>query len=206
MGSETFEGYIRVTEVLSYFAEPGLVDWMIKKGPGAKKIGKQAIKVGTEVDEAVKLFVATGKYGKVKTIEATSCLDGFKRWYDDYKPVLTVGERLFSEELKLTGEPDIYWYDEVIDIKCASSIRPKYYFQVAAYKIMNPAIVFTSILRLHKHLEDYEYKKRNELEVAKDGQGFIGLLIAYNQLTSGTAAKGEQNVDSTTSSEVGNQF
>jgi hypothetical protein len=178
---EQFEGYTRVTEILDYFAEPGLVKWMVEKGIDAKKIGKQAMKVGSEVDSAVKEFVFSGVYGKVKTVEATSCLDGFKRWYDDYKPALIVGERLFDDLHHLTGEPDIYWGGIIIDVKCAREIRPKYHLQTAAYSMMDGRKQ-TAILRLHKQLADYEFVQRNMEEVKSDTIAFMGLLTAYNHL------------------------
>lgn len=179
------EDYVRVSTILNYFHEPELVDWMIAKGKDAKKIGKKAMSIGTNVDEAIKEFVATGYYGRVKTIEATNCLDGFKRWYDDYKPTLTVGTRLYLDSLQLTGEPDIYWGQRVIDLKCAGAIRQKYWVQTGIYDFMGSRSLQTAILRLHKHLADYEYKEHNGEEVNLDADCFVNLLNVYNYLLLG---------------------
>src|SRR3990167_10637818 len=112
---------IRVTDVLEFFSEPGLVDWKLSAGKAeAKRIGKQAMNVGSNVDEYVKAFINKEKLPKLKTKEAESCVAGFNRWYEDYgKPNLIVGQRIFDIENDLTGEPDIYWNETVIDIKCA---------------------------------------------------------------------------------------
>lgn len=206
--AEILPGYIRVTDVLGYFTEPGLVDWMIKKGADHKKLAKQAMKVGTEVDNAIKLFVSTGSYGKVKTVEAGSCLEGFKRWYEDYKPNLTVGERLYDDHLKITGEPDLYMGDAIIDIKCASSVRPKYHLQTAAYCKMaqKPR---TAILRLHKHLDDYEFVERTVDEVESDYDCFYSLLEVYkyfNKTTAATGGKEDGNADNITDDKERDQF
>ena len=193
---EEVAGYLRVTTVLAFFAEPTLVDWMVKKGPDAKKIAKAAMKVGTEVDEAIKEFIRSNKYGKVKTVEAVSCLDGFKRWYDDYRPSLSVGARLFNEEYKVTGEPDLYLGDRIIDIKCAREIRPKYHVQTGGYAWMADKGA-TGILRLHKQLGDYEYVERNGEQVVSDRNCFLDLLHAYNHLQGLLlGAKGVSNADS----------
>ena len=183
MGSEQFEGFVRVSTVLDYFAEPGLVDWMVKKGADAKKLAKHAMKIGTAVDQAIKEFVLTGVYGKLKTIEAISGLDGFKRWHDDYKPSLSVGKRLFSDSHHLTGEPDLYWGDRIIDIKVAREIRGKYHLQTGAYALMDSKNA-TGILRLHKQLGDYEYVVRDGEAVKADGYCFLWLYDAYCHLES----------------------
>ena len=173
------ENYTRVSTILEYFAEPELVAWMIRKGKEANKFKKQAMKIGTDVDESIKNFVVSGSYSKVKTVEAKSCLEAFKRWYDDYKPHLTVGKRLYYDPYQITGEPDLYWGNRIIDIKCASAIRLKYYLQTAAYSFMAGESRSTGILRLHKHLEDYEYVERNDVEVDDDIETFLYLLKVF---------------------------
>ena len=191
----SLEGYTRVSEVLDYFVEPRLVDWMARKGDQAKRLSKQAKKVGTEVDLAIKKFVDNGVYGKVKTVEAKSCIEGFKRWYEDYKPALTVGKRLFNEEYKLTGEPDLYWGDRIIDIKCASAIRLKYHLQTGIYAFLDDKPL-TAILRLHKHLSDYEYVERTNDEVKADYFCFLDMLQVYRYFQKPLRAAGEQHADS----------
>ena len=142
------------------------------------------MKIGTEVDLAIKAFITTGEYGKVKSQEAKSCLEGFKQWYADHnKPSLRVGQRLFNEESKLTGEPDFYWGDRIIDIKCAREIRPKYHVQTGAYAWLDKKNS-TGILRLHKHLQDYEYVERDGQQVKKDSDCFLNLFNAFTHLTS----------------------
>lgn len=178
--SDIVEGYTRVSEVLSYFIEPALLDWTVKKGSNANRIKRQAMKIGSEVDEAIKMFVVTGKYGKVKSEEGKSCLEGFKRWFEAYNPVLKVGERLYSEEYKITGEPDLYWHNRIIDIKCASKIRHKYHVQNGAYCLL-ANLNISGILRLHKHLQDYEYVERSWKEVEKDVECFKAMLTVYNE-------------------------
>ena len=174
-----FSSYTRVSEVLSYFVEPKLIEWMLKNKNTYKKTKKYAMKVGTEVDLAIKEFVISGKYGKVKTVEGQSCLDGFKKWFDDYHPPLRIGKRLFNEELKVTGEPDLYYFDRIIDIKCSSEVRPKYHLQTAAYSWLETSHLETGILRLHKALHDYEYVQRDASQVSRDLTCFFSLLSIY---------------------------
>lgn len=194
MTDDILLGYIRVSTVLDFFQEPGLVDWKVRKGAEANKLSKQAKKIGTEIDTAVKLYVSTGSYGKVKSDEAKSCLEAFKQWMEDYKPRLTVGSRLYDEAYLITGEPDLYWGDVVIDIKAASAVRPKYHLQTAIYALMADKPK-TAILRLHKQLGDYEFVERNKEEVEGDRLAFLGLLTAYKHICL-LDRRGEQHVDS----------
>ncbi len=202
--AEILPGYTRVTTVTDFFQEPDLVEWKLKKGAEAKKLSKQAMKIGSEVDAAIKQFVLTGSYGKVKTVEAASCLDGFKRWHEDYKPDLTLGVRFYNDEYMITGEPDLILDGRIIDIKCSRSVYPKYHLQTAAYSY--PTNTFkTAILRLHKGLSDYEYVCHDNDEVLDDQLAFFGLLTAFKRVQL-LAGKGDCNADNITNDEIGNQF
>jgi hypothetical protein len=195
----------RVTEVLDYFATPGLVDWKVRVGKReANRISKQAMNIGTNVDEWVKAKVLGNKLPKLKTMEAETCVVAYKRWEKDYSPDLKVATRLYSDPYGITGEPDLYWGDVVVDLKCSSGIRDSYWLQTAAYCKM-AGKTDRAILRLDKTLGEYEYKVKEGWMF--DWEVFQGLLNAYrffNPPTEGTTTKevGHANKDRVANKEV----
>lgn len=156
---------VRVTEVLDYFKEPWYADWLCKVGKReANRIGREAMKVGTRVDEIIKAdpFMGVEKIGiKPKEQEVMSCVTAYSKWLEVYKPKsITSGTRLFAtiDGIDVTGEPDLFVDDVLMDIKCASKISLKYWIQVNMYRFLqgnNPGKV--AILRLDKKIGSYEY-------------------------------------------------
>jgi len=184
---------IRVTQVLDYFAEPGLIDWKVRVGAReAKKASIKAMGIGSNVDEWVKADVVGAKLPKLKTIEAKNCVDAYKRWKEDYKPELVVAVRLYDHKLGLTGEPDLYWGDLVIDIKCSREIQQKYWLQMAMYQYMKGG-KRTAVLRLDKNLAEYEYVERDECWCEQ--QVFLGMLGAYKYFNPPMEEEREANGD-----------
>jgi len=129
-----FPGYDRVTQILDYFGEPGLVSWKVKVGAKeARRIGTIAKNIGSNVDEAIKADVDGLKVPRLKTQEAKNCYEAYLSWKKDYSPALIVGQRIFCEDSQVCGEPDLFWDDTVIDVKCSSEIRPTYWLQTEWY-------------------------------------------------------------------------
>lgn len=182
--AEIKEGYDRVTAILDFFHEPGLVDWMLKVGKTeAKAQSKLATNCGTLVDKWVKAFVKGEKLPKLTSKESENAVEGFKMFYEDYnKPVLMVAERLYDEDRKLTGEPDLYMNGMILDIKCSRQIRPKYWLQTAQYRRMfYKDSGKTAILRLDKNLADYQLEINEDCSLEQSI--FDGLLSAYRYYT-----------------------
>ena len=178
---------IRVTEVLDYFATPWLVDWKLRVGKReANRISKEAMKIGSRVDEIIKNCPIDPFFDKEK-IEVTNCIDAYYKWMSVYKPKsITPCTRLYAtiDGIEVTGEPDLMVDDVLVDIKCSSKISPNYWVQVNIYsKLMYRDEVYNvnpfkvAILRLDKKTGSYEY-------VVKDYDPNLvdvwrGLLKAY---------------------------
>jgi len=165
MGNETYEGYERVSAILDVYQDPELIDWKIRVGKKeSKRISKVATDIGTNVDEYIKAEIQGLKLPKLKTQEAENCVRAWRKWVEDYRinfNALQCGERLFNEETKVCGEPDILLVPskEVLDIKCSSSIRQSYWLQTNWYA-QQLGYEGRSILRLDKNLGIYEYEAR----------------------------------------------
>lgn len=178
---------ISITTVLDAFKEQWYVDWVCRVGKAqANRIGKEAMAIGTAVDETIK----TGKSSPKVSLKpfVITALEGYKKWREVYQPkVIIPGKRLYSKhnDIAITGEPDLYVDDVLVDIKCASKISPKYWLQVNMYRFLEGSQGKVAILRLDKNTGAYEY-------VVKDYDPkcvsvWCGLLDAYVYL------KGDDN-------------
>jgi hypothetical protein len=167
---------IRVTEVLSFFKEQWYIDWVHRVGrTEANKISKASMKVGSRVDELIKTdSVPTNK----DSVEVVTAFNAYGKWKAVYQPKSIIpGTRLFAtiEGVEVTGEPDIFVDDVLVDIKCSSKISPSYWVQVNMYKYLkhiehadiavSPNVFKyngkVGILRLDKTTGSYEYVVRD---------------------------------------------
>ena len=163
---------IRITEVLSFFKEQWYIDWVHKVGrTEANKISKASMKVGSRVDELIKTdSVPTNK----DSAEVVTAFNAYGKWKAIYQPKSIIpGTRLFAtiEGVEVTGEPDLFVDDVLVDIKCASKISPSYWVQVNMYKYLqvkqwcDPSAEMVKgkvgILRLDKTTGSYEYVVRD---------------------------------------------
>lgn len=182
MGNEIYEGYDRVSAILETYQDPKLIAWKVLKGKKeANRISKEATNIGSNVDEYIKAEIQGLKLPKLKTQEAENCVRAWEKWKEDYGvqvPNLAIGRRLFNEETKVCGEPDIYYPDQdlVIDIKCSSSIRQNYWLQTEWYA-RNIGFNNRGILRLCKNLAVYEYEVRPTSD--EDSMIFKCLTVIY---------------------------
>lgn len=152
---------LRITEVLGFFKDEKYWEWVIRVGKKeARRIGKIAMGIGSNVDEAIKADVRIDKKKvRLKTKEALNCFSAYTKWLDEYQVThIKVGERFYNEELQVTGEPDLILGDTLIDVKCSNKIRLEYWLQTEFYA-RNVGCKFKAILRLDKNLADYEYVK-----------------------------------------------
>lgn len=180
MGDELYEGFDRVSAILDTYQAPDLIDWKIRTGKKeSRRISTVATKIGTNVDEYIKAEILGGKLPKLKSPEAENCVRAWKKWLEDYGikiESLKCGVRFFNEEKKITGEPDIIMPDEVLDIKCSSSIRPNYWLQTQVYA-EQLGLEYRSILKLSKTLGVYEYERRKVCQA--DTDVFNALTVVY---------------------------
>ena len=187
--------YDRITRILDYFAPPELVAWKMRVGKReAGRISREAMKIGSNVDECIRSFVREEKsLPKLKTLEAKNCWEAFNQWRNDYNPG-QLGEMhtVFNEELGVAGTPDLYWPSEncIIDIKCSSAIRLSYWLQTEFYCRCYKLPV-KAILRLDKNLGIYEFKKMSLSD--EHWAATVGLINAYRILA---VKDGEQKEES----------
>lgn len=152
--------YERVTSVLGYFTPPNLVKWQLRVGAKeAKRVKTVSMKIGTNVDDAIRADVMGEQPVKLISDAARNCFKAYKQWREDYNiKDISSATTLFDDEAKIAGTPDLWLIDETCDIKCASSIRENYWLQTEWYA-RKKGHGFKSILRLDGNLAQYEYKK-----------------------------------------------
>jgi len=182
LGDELYEGFDRVSAILDTYQAPQLIDWKIKVGKKeAKRISTIATKIGTNVDLWIRADISGAKYPKLNSVEAENCIRAWEKFKEDYGievKALGVGVRLFNEQTKVCGEPDILrpTIKEVIDVKTSSAIREMYWIQTNWYGT-NLNYQFKSVLRLDKNLGIYEYERREINKV--DAEVFDALTVVY---------------------------
>lgn len=182
MGDELYEGFDRVSAILDTYKAPQLVEWYIKVGKKeARRISTIATKIGSNADAWIRSDISGNKYPKLNSPEAENCIKAYQKWKCDYNIDVTklkAGERLFDNETKVCGEPDILNPNEsmVIDIKCSSMIRQSYWVQCDWYaRHLNYSK--KAVLRLNKNLCVYEYEVRDISD--KDKEVFDALTKVY---------------------------
>lgn len=180
MGNETYKGFDRVSAILETYQAPQLIDWKIKAGKKeARRISTIATKIGTNVDNWIRADIKGVKNPKLNSVEAENCIRAWEKFKQDYQVDLAnlkCGIRLFNHETKVCGEPDILMDNQVLDIKCSSSIRETYWIQTEWYA-RELGFGKKSILRLDKNLGIYEYEVREISEA--DKQVFDALTVVY---------------------------
>lgn len=154
--------YDRVSSILDYFASPQLVDWKVRVGKrAAGTVSREALRIGSNVDEAIRASVRGAKPLKLKTVDAENCYKAFESWKQESLAsphTLKEVSTLYSDELMVAGTPDLMYSDNyIIDVKCAASIKPSYWLQTEFYA-RTAGVPFKAILRLHKGLAIYEFK------------------------------------------------
>src|SRR3990167_1869767 len=184
------EGWVSVTEVLDYFIPKGLLDWFLKTGKKeAKRLSTVALKIGSRVDDLIQQDIQTGSYKLTAkdSIEVKNCMEAWKQFRSDYQPKdLSCQIEVSDQQDKVMGHVDILTDNTLIDVKCASSIKPNYWLQVSAYYSMLDQELFNrisqvAILRLDKNLGTYQFMTIRQAGYSPTDciNVFGGLLSAY---------------------------
>ena len=178
--------YDRVTAVLDYFVDKGLVEWRDRVGvANAKETMKTAKANGTRIHTLTE-DVDKGKYIRFTdydSISVKNCIEGYKRWKETEKPTILSAERtVWSDELGIAGTFDRELVDTLVDIKSSNRIDRKYWLQLGIYNYMLPEPKEKlAVLRLDKMTSEYEYKVvPYDIRYAKC---YIGLLQYYRFIT-----------------------
>lgn len=165
----------RVTEVLDGLLEQDFVGY-IEKNSKAKRLAirEEAFRVGRTVDEIIQLDIKDGGYlapeGDEPVLRCLEAWELFKKDYPLFVPqVVSMQEEMVVDDI--TGHYDFFVERDgewgIVDLKCASGIRPKYWTQTAQYSEMKMKLVerlknkprFIGVLRLDKQSGLYEYKE-----------------------------------------------
>lgn len=197
MGNETYPGFSRVSAILETYKAPELIEWQLKCGKKeARRISTIAQKIGTNTDAWIRADIEGKKYPKLNSVEAENCVKAYQKWVEDYQvdvKTLKSGTRLFNNNTKICGEPDILDPNEsmVIDIKCSSAIRQTYWLQTEWY---GRELGYTSkaVLRLDKNLAIYEYECRPLSE--QDKAVFDALVVVHNYFKPSQREDNEEEV------------
>lgn len=178
---------IRVTEPLNYFSEPWKLDWYAKNGKAhCNRVSKQAMKIGSRVDEIIKSCPIHSDtwdkewFSKKNSNDVHNCMSAFAKWEAVYKPKsISNGARLYGNMfgLEITGEPDLYVDDVLVDIKCSSKISLSYWVQVNMYVMLRGITSKVAILCLDKQTASYEYVVKDYDKSLVDV--WVGLCRAY---------------------------
>ncbi len=182
---------IHVTEVLDYLKEPELVKWIENNSKAKRKaVSDEALRIGTFVDLLVQEDISSGGYLVPEgDTPIENCMRGWEKFKKDY-PLFVESVKEMQTELKdgeLIGHPDFFCEDGmrsgIVDLKCASGIRPRYWTQTAQYLRMWKKGNFIAVLRLEKTAEEglYEYKEISDLDYIKyEWSVFDAYLIAFH--------------------------
>lgn len=183
---EKLDGWLSVTEVLDAFIPKGLLDWYLKTGKKeAKRLSTVAMKIGSRVDELIQEDVKFGSYKLTSkdSIEVKNCMEAWKQFKADYMPNVSAAQlAVFDEVNKLVGHIDLIINGMVVDVKCASSIKPNYWLQVSTYaSMLKVDCDGVAILRLDKNLGTYQFMIDKQAKINWLGcvGVFYGLLSAY---------------------------
>lgn len=190
-------GWVSVTEVLDSFIPKGLLDWYLKTGKKeAKRLSTVAKNIGSRVDELIQTDISNGsyKFSSKDSIEVKNCMEAWKQFKLDYSPkIYGVQIEVKSEQEKIVGHIDLVIDGLVVDIKCASGIKPNYWLQVAKYSDLLSTIQMNemdnmqekdrgiAIIRLDKNVGTYEFKTHTQAKVnwTECINVFDGLMAAY---------------------------
>ena len=178
----------RVTEVMDYLTEKELLDYFLRTSKAKREaIGKEALRIGTLVDEMVGSDIKDGGYLiPGEELQIANCMKAWEKFKVE-EPWMVPSIASMQDELvdgELVGHPDFIIQQEhrvgIIDLKTSKSIYPRYWTQCAQYLHMKwPRLVgnhFIGVLRLDKETGLYEYK---EIDGKEYIQYEIGVFNAY---------------------------
>ena len=206
---QKLDGFVSVTEILSYFEEPELVQWKLKTGlKESNRISRMTAKTGSRVHELIYSNWQKGDYKLLKAdnSEVRSCMEAWDRFKLDYAPNILKAEfEVRHEGMKIIGHADMLATcnkeTTLIDIKTAGSIKPKHWVQLAGYWSLlgDLSVDSVAILRLDRNIGVYEFEVRKP-----QPELFWALAQVYDFYTERNVpmAQGDSNANSPTTKEV----
>lgn len=166
---------VSVTEILDYYVERPLVDWMLRDPKKAKQVSEEALRIGSTVDKLIqedfRQRIPQLGLGEDPTIQR--CLEGWNMFIiahpEFYDSVTDVQTELVHEDL--IGHPDFLRHLPtntgqwgIDDLKCATQLRPSHFVQLGGYAWLiqqsqpaRPRPSWLGIVRLDKERPTYDY-------------------------------------------------
>lgn len=200
-GQNTYPGSTvpRVTSILSFIDNEGLIDWanyMGRKGLDNKKILESAANTGTIAHESIENYLRNG----IEPRNPAKAFMSFRKWYNERKlnykmEVLGQEERLCCEWFTGTYDLLLKMNDKVflVDFKTSNHVHYKYCLQLAAYRYMlklNKGIDIDGciILQLNKTSVKYteyglDFSNPDDLNyINMCEKAFLELAMLYHQI------------------------
>lgn len=185
------KSYERITSIINYFVDPKLVDYRVKVGNRvANAAMKKAGNFGSMVDEAIRENWQSPTLPKPSP-EGKQAIKAWQSWLNNYTPVeLEFPETMFCDKLLVAGTPDFILEDNIIDIKCSSSVKPVYFAQLGGYAylqgLLKRKIGGLGVLRLDKQTGMYEFVIASAfgLSVEDCVNYFLSLVYSYRTFKS----------------------
>ena len=160
------------------------------------RIREEAIAIGTDVHDRIEKFLRDNTWDeRIKGSKVYRCLEGFKKWYEDFGPEpVVIEKRLYSfiGDTEITGKIDVVcdikgvrW---LIDFKTSSAVRvtESYKIQMNVYKKMvetwskkDIGAVKMALVFLHKKTGVCSVKPVEEDQSKIDR--FVNLVAQYKE-------------------------
>src|SRR3990167_6914698 len=129
-----------VTEILDYYLERPLVEWMLRDPKKAAQISKEALRVGTAVDQIIQDHSRGVTWSTPTDTAIGMCLENWSLFLhthrDFYKSIQGLQMEVIYQDV--LGHPDFVrqlpngsW--GIDDLKCATQIRPSHFAQLGGY-------------------------------------------------------------------------
>lgn len=152
-----------------------------------KAIRDEAFRIGTAVDLLVQEDIRDGGYLVPEgDFPIETCCKAWELFKKDYPDFVTGVKEMQSElvEGEIIGHPDFILENGIVDLKCATSIRPNYWTQTAKYFRMKFGRVnsgMIGVLKLDKVTGLYEYKTIDDIEyINYENDVFNAYHTAFN--------------------------
>ena len=166
----------RISQIVNYFHDDDYVDFVAKLGKReANAIFKRAMKIGSEVDSAIRSEVNGLEVPAKLSPEARLALKGWESYKADHPNCkFKTLDRFSSLILNVTGEIDLLCevHGRLVSLKVASEIRPSYWIQEGGYCILleevNIIVEEVEVVRFCKQVGIYEPKNTTKIAELKN--------------------------------------
>jgi hypothetical protein len=179
MKKQIKEGYTRVSEVLSLFSDlksipPDILANAASRGTAVHFLCESLVLNHVDdMEEIVREYTRNEEHFQKELIQVNHLVNSFKKWSKG-KAFANTLDRLYDEELMLTGEVDLVYRDErgyvLVDLKTPASESKSWLLQGSAYHQMAnksgwrvDVIEFVKLSKTGKDPIVYVYKPRWDL-------------------------------------------